>query len=333
MVFYFDSHKVARLYVKEKHYVKWQCDVRKLVDLKCMRDFIKEYMSYLQVEKGLSPNTLESYLRDLRSLESFARGSGKEVKELSKRDLTNWVKGQAVGGLAPSSIARRISGVKGFYNYLLRDGLITTAPHAELMSPTLPKKIPSYLRAEELEGLLKVLDLSTQEGMRDLAIIELLYATGVRVSELISLRVSDLSLERALLNCRGKGSKQRYIPLGRSAVSALRDYLCVRPNILQDRDSDLLFIQRSRLKMTRQEVWLLLKSYAKRAGLERVSPHSLRHTFASHLIQRGADSRSVQALLGHSDLSTTQIYTHVSSRHLVKALEDFHPREKMNRKR
>ncbi len=298
-----------------------------------MRDFIKDYLSYLQVEKGLSQNTLNSYLRDLRSLEKFARKDGKEVRELSKSDLRTWVKVQAVEGASPGSIARRISSVKGFYNYLLRDGIITISPHTELMSPGLPKKIPTYLQVEEVEALLCALDSRSETGIRDRAIIELLYATGVRVSELVNLRVSDLSLERALLTCRGKGSKQRYIPLGRSAVASLRDYLSIRTLLLENRVSDLLFLQKNGPGMTRQDIWLLLKKYAKRAGLERVSPHSFRHTFASHLIQRGADSRAVQALLGHSDLSTTQIYTHISNQHLVKALEKFHPREKTKSKR
>lgn len=296
-----------------------------------MRDFIKDYLSYLQVEKGLSQNTLDSYQRDLRSLERFARKAGREVRELSKSDLTAWVKGQAVEGASPVSVARRISSAKGFFNYLLRDGIITVAPHTELMGPGLPKKIPTYLQVEEVDALLAVLDLRSQTGVRDRAIIELLYATGVRVSELVNLRVSDLSLERALLSCRGKGSKQRYIPLGKSAVASLRDYLGVRPLLLGNRVSDLFFLQKNGLGMTRRDIWLLLKKYAKRAGLERVSPHAFRHTFASHLIQRGADSRAVQALLGHSDLSTTQIYTHVSNQHLVRALEEFHPREKVKK--
>jgi integrase/recombinase XerD len=298
-----------------------------------MRDLIKDYLSYVQVEKGLSQNTLDGYLRDLRSLERFAQKAGKEVGELSKGDLTAWVKHQAVEGASPGSIARRVSSVKGFYNYLLRDGIITIAPHTDLSSPSLPKKIPTYLQVEEVDALLGVLDSRSQTGIRDRAIIELLYATGVRVSELVNLKVNDLSLERALLTCRGKGSKQRCIPLGRSAVASLRDYLSVRTILLGDRVSELLLLQKNGAGMTRQDVWLLLRKYAERAGLERVSPHSFRHTFASHLIQRGADSRAVQALLGHSDLSTTQIYTHVSNQHLVRALEEFHPREKIKNRR
>lgn len=298
-----------------------------------MRDFIKDYLSYLQVEKGLSQNTLESYFRDLRTLEVFAQGAGKEVKDLSKGDLAKWVKLQGVAGAAPSTIARRVSSVKGFYNYLLRDGIITNAPHTELASPALPKKIPTYLQVEEVDALLGTLDLNTRAGIRDRAIIELLYATGVRVSELTNLKVNDLSLERALLTCKGKGSKQRYIPLGKAAVAALRDYLGARPTSADGPISDRLFVESSGACLSRQDIWSLLKRYAKRAGLEHISPHTFRHTFASHLIQRGADSRSVQALLGHSDLSTTQIYTHVSNQHLVRALEEFHPREKIKKRR
>lgn len=298
-----------------------------------MRDFIKDYLSYLQVEKGLSQNTLVSYLRDLRMLELFAHDMGKEVRDLSKGDLARWVKLQGVAAAAPGSIARRVSSVKGFYNYLLRDAIITNAPHTELANPGLPKKIPTYLQVEEVEALLRVLDLNTRSGIRDRAIIELLYATGVRVSELTDLKVNDLSLERALLTCRGKGSKQRYIPLGKSAVAALLGYLRVRPALHGGQTSDRLFIENNGASMSRQNIWSLLRKYARRAGLEHVSPHTFRHTFASHLIQRGADSRSVQTLLGHSDLSTTQIYTHVSNQHLVRALEEFHPREKVKGRR
>jgi integrase/recombinase XerD len=298
-----------------------------------MRDFIKDYLSYLQVEKGLSRNTLESYSRDLRMLEGFAQVIKKEVRDLSKGDLAKWVKSQGVAGASPGSIARRVSSVKGFYNYLLRDGIITNPPHTELASPSPLKKIPTYLQVEEVETLLGVLDLSTQSGIRDRAVIELLYATGVRVSELTNLKVSDLSLERALLNCRGKGSKQRYIPLGKSAVASLQDYLRVRAVLLGSQVSDRLFVGGGGAGMSRQDVWSLLRGYAKRAGLEHVSPHTFRHTFASHLIQNGADSRAVQALLGHSDLSTTQIYTHVSNQHLVRALEAFHPRGKVKMRR
>jgi integrase/recombinase XerD len=291
-----------------------------------MRDLIKDYVGYLQVEKGLSLNTLNGYLRDLRALDRYAQEIGLEVEKLTKDDLGQWIKRQSLEGAATSSISRRISCVRGFYKYLLRDGLIKTEPHTELLNPCVQKKIPTYLQGEEVDALVSLPNLETNLGRRDRAIIELLYATGIRVSELVGLRVYDVSLERALLTCRGKGSKQRCIPLGRSAVASLREYLNIRYILLGKRVSESLFVQAKKGMMSRQDVWSLLRKYARRAGLERVSPHSLRHTFASHLIQRGADSRAVQALLGHSDLSTTQIYTHVSKQHLAKTLEQFHPR-------
>jgi integrase/recombinase XerD len=291
-----------------------------------MRDFIKEYISYLQVEKGLSLNTLNSYLQDLQSLEKYTMEIGREIRELTKDDLVGWIKRQSLEGAATNSISRRISSIRGFYNYLLRDGLIKTGPHTELVSPSVQQTLPSYLKEEEIDALVSIPNLNTHLGIRDRAIIELLYATGVRVSELVNLRVYDVSLERALLSCRGKGSKQRYIPLGRSAIASLDAYLKIRHALLENCASDTLFVRKKKGMMSRQDVWSLLRRYAKSAGLDRVSPHGIRHTFASHLIQRGADSRAVQALLGHSDLSTTQIYTHVSNRHLAKTLEQFHPR-------
>jgi integrase/recombinase XerD len=296
-----------------------------------MRDLVRDYIGYLQVERGLSRNTLSSYLRDLRSLEIQSLEAGKKLEELTKGDLIGWIKRQTVGGAATSSIARRISSIKGFYNYLLREGLMETGPHAELRMSGVRRKLPAHLDVDEIDALINTADLSTPTGIRDRAIIELLYATGIRVSELVNLRVYDVSMERALLICRGKGSKQRYIPLGRSVVKSLWEYLNVRHVLLERHDSDALFVRENGERMSRQNVWSMLRIHANRAGLGRVSPHSLRHTFATHLIQRGADSRAVQAFLGHSDLSTTQIYTHVSNEYLAKTLERFHPREKLHK--
>lgn len=296
-----------------------------------MRDLVRDYIGYLQVERGLSRNTLNSYLRDLRSLEIQSLEAGKELEELTKGDLIGWIKKQTVDGAATSSIARRISSIKGFYNYLLREGLMETGPHAELLMTGIHRKLPAHLDGDEIDALINTPDLSTPIGIRDRAIIELLYATGIRVSELVNLRVYDVSMERALLVCRGKGSKQRYIPLGRSVVKSLREYLNIRHILLGRRDSDALFVRENGGGVSRQNIWSSIRIYASRAGLGRVSPHSLRHTFASHLIQRGADSRAVQAFLGHSDLSTTQIYTHISNEYLAKTLEQFHPREKVHK--
>ncbi|MFN2598327.1 MAG: site-specific tyrosine recombinase XerD [Pyrinomonadaceae bacterium] len=289
-------------------------------------DLIKRYVDYLRVEKGLSPNTLESYARDLNKLENFAARLGKLPHSISRQDLILWLKAQAQEGVSARSRARCVSSVRGFYKFLFRDGLINEDPSAELASPEPAKPLPRCLTEEEVTALISAPDVNTRLGVRDRALLELLYATGVRVSELVNLRLESIKLEQALLSCKGKGSKQRIIPLGRSSVSTLRDYLAVRRSFDHKGESRHLFINQGGGALSRQYVWGLLKRYAEKANLKGANPHALRHSFATHLIGRGADSRSVQTLLGHSDLSTTQIYTHVSSRHLRHALEAFHPR-------
>jgi integrase/recombinase XerD len=291
------------------------------------RDLIKSYRNYLQVEKGLSPNSLHSYIRDLKQLAVYAAELGKAIQDLTKHEMIGWIKEQSKEGAEPSSIARRISGVKGFYNFLQRDGLIEENPSSELLAPRLPKKLPYFLTEEDVNSLINAPDIHTVEGIRDRAIIETLYATGLRVSELVSLRISDVVLDRALLRCKGKGGKQRFVPLGREAMASLENYFRLRPVLLsEERESEMLFVRRGNGMLSRQYVWSLLRKYATQAGLNRANPHSIRHSFATHLIQRGADSRSLQALLGHSDLTTTQIYTHVSNQRLCDTLDDFHPR-------
>lgn len=290
------------------------------------RNFIQEHLSFLRVEKGLSANTLHSYRRDLEKLEAFAESFGVEIQNLSRPEIGRWVKSLSEAGLSPRSIARAISSVKGFYKFLLRDGFITDDPTSELLSLKLPQHLPSFLSEDELEDLLRGPDLGTVEGVRDRAILELIYATGLRVSEAVGLTPADLDLERGIVTCRGKGSKQRFIPVGRSALGFVREYLKVRPALQGDKAAAKLFLRKSGEALTRQDVWQLIKKYTGPLGLHGVSPHSLRHSFATHLMQRGADSRSVQTLLGHSDLGTTQIYTHITNQHLRHAYETFHPR-------
>lgn len=291
-------------------------------------DLVKRYLDFTRVEKALSPNTLDSYARDLKKLEEYALQSGKQLIELSKHDLTQWVKAQARLGVSPRSRARYASTIKGFYKFLLRDGLITQDPASELITVQDSKGIPRFLTEAEITSLLGAPDMTTKQGVRDRALLELLYATGMRVSELVHLNLGSVKLDQALVNCKGKGSKQRIVPLGRTSVHTLREYLTIRHTFDPLGHSKYLFVSRRARPMTRQDVWRLLKKYAKKANLEKASPHSLRHSFATHLIGRGADSRSVQSLLGHSDISTTQIYTHISSRHLRRALTVFHPRGK-----
>lgn len=296
------------------------------------RNFIQEHLSYLRVEKGLSANTLSSYRRDLEGLEAFARDSGVEIQNLTRQEIGRWVKTLSESGLSPRSVARAVSSVKGFYKFLLRDGFIEEDPTSELLSLRLPRSLPTFLSEDELERLLSGPDLRTALGLRDRAILELIYATGLRVSEAVGLVPADLDLERGIVTCRGKGSKQRFIPFGKSAQKFVREYLRTRQKLLCGKPAQGLFVRKGGGALTRQDVWQLVKKYSRRLGLAGVSPHSLRHSFATHLMQRGADSRSVQTLLGHSDLGTTQIYTHLTNQHLRSAYETFHPRAKTHTK-
>ncbi len=291
-----------------------------------MRDLIREHMAYLRVEKGLAQNSLASYRRDLEKLCAWARVCGREVEALSRAEMAGWGRWLSQGGLSPRSIARAMSTARGFYNFLLRDGLIKEDPLAGLDAPQSAQRLPTVLTCEEMERLLAAVETGTAEGVRDRALFELLYATGLRVSELVGLKVGDVELERGLLSCQGKGSKQRRVPVGRAALLWLRDYAAARAKLLSGGTSTFLFVTKAGRRLTRQQVWQQLKRYAERANLEHVSPHVLRHSFATHLMQRGADSRSVQALLGHSDLATTQLYTHMSSQHLRATYDLCHPR-------
>ncbi|HJR07218.1 MAG TPA: site-specific tyrosine recombinase XerD [Pyrinomonadaceae bacterium] len=290
------------------------------------RDLIGEYFAYLRVEKGLSSNSLENYAHDLNKLREFAERSQKTAQDLSKNELSECFKLLTQSGLSPRSVARTISSVRGFYKFLLRDGFIKDDPMANVQSPQLDKHLPNFLTENEIERLLNAPDLSTPEGVRDRAMLELLYATGLRVSELTGLVSTDINLERGLLTCRGKGSKQRFIPIGKSALYWLQEYRRVRTALVKKSSVRAFFVRISGDKLTRQNFWEILRRYTKGLGLDSVSPHTLRHSFATHLMQHGADSRSVQALLGHSDLATTQIYTHLSKEHLRQTYDEFHPR-------
>lgn len=290
------------------------------------RNFIQEYLSILRVEKGLSANTLSGYRRDLEKLEAFAKAAGGEAHNVSRKEVGRWIKTLSESGLSPRSVARAISSVRGFYKFLLRDGIIKDDPTSELLSLKLSQNLPSFLSEGEVDELLRGPELDTTLGLRDRAILELIYATGLRVSEVTALTRGDLDLERGIVTCRGKGGKQRLVPVGRSALMFLRDYLKVRPELARGKVLPQLFLSKRGKAVMRQDIWQLIKKYAEPLGLKGIGPHSLRHSFATHLIQRGADSRSVQTLLGHSDLGTTQVYTHLTNQHLREAYEKCHPR-------
>lgn len=288
------------------------------------RDLVKEYLTYIQVEKGLARNTLESYRTDLARLERWAGRMGKPVAELARPDLRKWIAQLSREGLAPSSVARAVSAARGFFRFLMLDGHIKHHPAEDLDTPQKFSYLPKFLTEEEIDRLFSTPDVSTEEGIRDRAMLELMYAAGLRVSELVSLKHTQIDMHVGVVKCHGKGSKERHVPVGKSAIHWLQQYAAVKAAYGKDAYPNL-FLNRGK-PLTRQLAWSMIKSYAAKIGLQQVSPHTLRHSFATHLLQHGADSRSVQALLGHSDISTTQIYTHITDRHLRSAYDNHHPR-------
>jgi integrase/recombinase XerD len=288
------------------------------------RDLVREFLSYIQVEKGLSRNTLQSYQRDLAKLQAWSQKNGKQLEALQRKDLREWIASMSRGGLAPSSVSRSVSAARGFFRFLMLDGHLKRQPTEDLHTPQRLSYLPRFLSEDEIETLLAAPDTSTDEGLRDRTLLELAYATGMRVSELVGLPASDVDINSGLVSCHGKGNKQRKVPVGKSAIHWLRQYLRVRKR-LGGETKPHLFLHRGRA-LTRQDAWAIIKKHAAKAGVPDISPHTLRHSFATHLLQHGADSRSVQALLGHSDISTTQIYTHITDLHMRKAYDRFHPR-------
>jgi integrase/recombinase XerD len=290
------------------------------------RDLIREYLLYLQVEKGLAASSVESYRGELEKLRAWASASARAPEALGQEELKQFVMSLTRAGLSPRSVGRALSTVRGFYRFLLVDGHLKTDPTANLVSPQAGQKLPRFLTEEEMGQLLNAPDISTAEGVRDRTLMELLYATGLRVSELVSLTRRSIDLERGLLTCTGKGSKQRHVPVGRGALSWLQKYQAARRVLLGGKESERLFVAGGGRALTRQVVWTTLRHYAEGVSLRGVSPHVLRHSFATHLLEHGADTRSVQAMLGHSDLATTQIYTHVTGERLRNVYEKHHPR-------
>ena len=291
------------------------------------RDLTKEFLNYVQVEKGLARHTLESYRRDLAKLDQWATSNKKSIVELTRSDLRKWIASLSRDGLAPSSVARAVSAARGFYKFLMLDGHIKSHPAEDLDTPQRFNYLPKFLTEDEIGKLFAAPDISSAEGIRDRTILEVMYASGLRVSELVNLKEADVDLLAGLLVCHGKGSKERRVPLGKSAIHWLQQYFSVKASYGKS-TAPQIFLHRGK-PITRQLAWSIIKQHAETAGIERVSPHTLRHSFATHLLQHGADSRSVQALLGHSDISTTQIYTHMSDIHLRTAYIRHHPRAKL----
>ncbi|MCC6272315.1 MAG: site-specific tyrosine recombinase XerD [Deltaproteobacteria bacterium] len=291
-------------------------------------NLIESFLDVLRVERNLARNTVESYRRDLLHFTQFVETKRrKDLLELSEIDLREFLSFEYDRGQKGRSTARRLTTLRMFYRHGLKEKWLEHDPTLNVELPKMGRSLPHCLTQEEIESLLAQPDPTTPLGRRDRAMLELLYASGLRVSELVGLASADVHLDMGFVRVLGKGSKERLVPVGRSALACLKEYLeLARPKLTKKRLSDALFLSNRGGKMTRQQFFLLLKAYAKKAGIKKeVSPHKLRHSFATHLLNHGADLRSVQAMLGHADLATTQVYTHVTPERL-KAIHKFHPR-------
>lgn len=291
------------------------------------RDLIREYLIYATAEKGLSKNSIDAYTRDLRKFEVWAENQGCELTAIERNDIREYLIDLSSLGINESSKRRLISSLRGFYKFLMFDGHMVSSPAENIDVPRKSNYLPRFLDQFEMNSLLAAPDVTTETGVRDRALIELMYACGLRVSEAVNLRIRDVDTENGILTATGKGSKTRRVPVGTSALSAIEKYLAIRRS-RDDVDIDELFVTPGGRPLSRQAVFLLIQEHAERAGLADVSPHTLRHTFATHLVQNGADIRSVQEMLGHADISTTQIYTHITSTQLRKNYDRFHPRSR-----
>ena len=291
-------------------------------------ELVDRFLDAIWMERGLSQNTLGAYRADLMTLGRGLAEHDKSIDEADKADLLAFIAGRVEGGAKPRSTARQLSSFRRFFRYIMREGLRDTDPTADIEMPRIGRSLPKTLTEDEVDALLNAPNTDDPLGHRDRAMLELLYATGLRVSELINLKQSQVNFNQGVLRIIGKGDRERLIPLGDESQRWLLDFIDgPRMEILLERQTDYLFPTRRGNRMTRQAFWHIIKRYADKAGIRRkMSPHSLRHAFATHLLNRGADLRVVQLLLGHSDLSTTQIYTHVARERLKDLHGEHHPR-------
>src|SRR5579863_1305635 len=294
-----------------------------------MTPAIALFLTHVRVEKGLSSNTVAAYQRDMAKFNVFVQKRKLTVETVSRDDLVDFLAGLYREKLESRTVARQLVSIRNFFRFAQIQELITVDPSQNLESPKIRRTLPGYLKLEEVDRLLAQPDAKTALGLRDRAMLEVLYSTGLRVSELIGLRVSDLDSKVGCIRCIGKGDKERIVPTGREALGMVDKYLReARPKLLaKGVPSTALFVNRRGMPLSRVGVWKILSSYGKRAGLRvALTPHMLRHSFATHLLERGADLRSVQLMLGHADISTTQIYTHVVEERLKQIYKAHHPR-------
>jgi integrase/recombinase XerD len=295
----------------------------------------KGFKAYLQLEKSLSDNSTEAYLRDVEKLTQYLqeKRSLKNPSELKLKDLQLFIKWVAELGMTDTSQARTISGIRAFYKYCLAENISKTDPTTLLEAPKLKRTLPDVLSFDEIENIISQIDLSKPEGGRNKAIVELMYSCGLRVSEVVNLKISQLYFETGFIRVRGKGDKERLVPVGKSAVKYVKIYMKdIRLHIrVKKGNEDILFLNKRGTKLSRVMIFLIIKDLVKKAGIKKtVSPHTFRHSFATHLVEGGADLRAVQEMLGHESITTTEIYTHLDREFLRKTLENFHPAFKSN---
>ena len=294
-----------------------------------MAFFLELYQDHLALEKGLSSNTLQAYLGDVRAFTRFAAGKGVEdAGGVDDALLRTYLRSLHRESRSASTLARKLSALRSYFRFLQADGLVEADPSQEIDLPRLGRRLPAVLSRSEVERLLRAVDPAHPLGLRDAAFLELLYATGVRVSELIRLTLGDLDLREGLLGVRGKGDKERIVPVGRRALESVRAYLRdERPRLNRGRGLRVLFLNWRGRPLSRMGAWKLIRKYARRAAISKpIGPHTFRHTFATHLLEGGADLRAVQEMLGHADISTTQVYTHLDRTYLKQVHRSFHPR-------
>lgn len=294
-----------------------------------MKELLEEFLNYLSVERGLSKNTISSYRTDLVSFLNYLESKDlKSIERIKRDDITAYLMYLKDKGLSGNSVSRALVAIKMFYKFLAQERFIKDNVAGILESPKLIRPLPNVLNLPEVEKLLQSPDTREWTGIRDKAALELMYATGMRVSEMVDLATSTLNLDVGFIKCRGKGDKERIVPVGAKARDSITRYMQkVRPSLLKKKEDNHLFLTRLGKKMSRQSFWKMIKKYAKKARIKKdITPHTLRHSFATHLLEHGADLRVVQEMLGHADIATTQIYTHINKERLKSIHRQFHPR-------
>ena len=293
-----------------------------------IENLIRSYLNYARIERSLSTNSIASYRRDLVQFGEYVKKRKIPIAEIERNDIVEFLITLYERKLDARSVARYLVSIRQFFRFLMMEGIVTEDPASTIEAPKIRQALPVFLSVKDVERLLESPDQTTKEGIRDRALIDLMYSTGIRVSELCGLCVGDIQMQSGRLRCVGKGNKERLVPVGRSALAAVQRYMDeARPQFLKDRICNHIFLNQRAKPLNRVTVWQLLSGYGRRAGLRRpLKPHTLRHSFATHLLDRGADLRSVQMMLGHADISTTQIYTHVVEERLRQVHRAHHPR-------